>query len=142
LSPSRKVAIVHAGLLLLTLWPLAQIGLSLRWDVSPWKLAGFGMYATPRFSLVGMEVYGRRDASAPWEQLVRPSPALQRTAGAFLESHRWLRRLTPEGELVAAVRAEHPEWRDVRVVVSYPVLDRASARVRMKQDERVFAAAR
>lgn len=107
--------------------------------MSPWKLAGWGMYAAPRFGLIGMEVYGRASAAEPWQQLTAPSPELQAAAGSFLERHRWLRRLASSRELEALVRSEHPAWRDVRIVVSYPLLDRESGMVVLTTDERTGA---
>jgi len=53
-----KSRIVHLGLALVAVWPLVHMTLVRRFDVSPWKLAGWGMYATPRFDLLGMEIYG------------------------------------------------------------------------------------
>jgi hypothetical protein len=134
-----KTRVVHGALVALAVWPAMQICLVQRWDVSPWKLAGWGMYATPRFGLIGMEIYGRTTADAAWRQLDAPSAELRATAGAFLESHRWLRRLASERALVEPVRALEPEWREMRVVVSYPVLDRATARVVLVEDERRVA---
>ena len=64
-----KIRAVHAALVLFTLWPLVQIGLCFRYEASPWTLFGFGMYATPRFGLLGMEVFGRR-ADGSEEQLL------------------------------------------------------------------------
>jgi hypothetical protein len=141
LSAQRKATVVHAALIAVTVWPLVQIGLALHYDVSPWKLGGFGMYATPRFALVGMEIYGRSDAALPWQQLTQPTPELQAAAREFLESHRWLRRLASSQRVAELALASQPEWRELRVVVSYPVLDGASGRVVLTRDERVEAAA-
>jgi hypothetical protein len=133
-----KTRIVHAALLLLALWPLVHLSLVWRFDLSPWKLAGWGMYTTPRFGLLGMEVYGRA-GDAEWQQLVAPSAEVRTAGTAFLEQHRWLRGLAATGALAAAVRQQHPEWTAIRVVVSYPLLDRATGRVRLTTDERVVA---
>lgn len=43
-----KRSVVLWGMLAVTLWPAVQIGLVKRYDVNPWKLAGWGMYAVPR----------------------------------------------------------------------------------------------
>lgn len=134
-----KQRIVHGALLLLALWPLVHLGLAWRYDLSSWKLAGFGMYATPRFGLLGMEVYGRASAAAAWQQVTSPSPAARAAAGEFLENHRWLRGLASPAALADAVHADHPEWTELRVVVSYPVIDHATSRVRLTEDERVVA---
>ncbi len=134
-----KTRVVHTALLALAVWPAIQIGLTERWDVSPWKLAGWGMYATPRFSLVGMEIYGRAAPDDPWTRIVAPSAELHAAATAFLERHRWLRRLASEEPLLEPVRALEPTWRELRIVVSYPVLDRETARVVLREDVREVA---
>jgi hypothetical protein len=139
MSLAVKQRLVHGALLVLALWPLAHLALVRAYDLSPWKLAGWGMYTTPRFGLLGMEVYGRARPDDAWQQLVAPSPATRDAATAFLERHRWLRRLASSDALVAAVRAQQPAWREVRIVVSYPVLDRTTSRVRLVTDERVVA---
>jgi hypothetical protein len=119
-----------------TLWPLVHIALQARFDLSPWKLAGWGMYSAPRFGLIGMEIFGRVPGSGEWEKLGDPSAELQRVATAFLEHHRWLRGLAAAGDLVSAVRVARPAWDDVRVVVSYPEIDRRSGMVVLVEDVR------
>lgn len=138
LDLKTKTRIVHAALVLLALWPLVHLTLVWRYDVSPWKLAGLGMYTTPRFALLGMELYGTTDG-ATWQQMVAPSPDVRASGNAFLERHRWLRRLATTGALEDAVRAQQPTWTSLRVVVSYPVLDRTTGRVRLTTDERVVS---
>jgi len=138
LSLKTKTRIVHAALVVLALWPLAHLALVARYDLSPWKLAGWGMYTTPRFGLLGMEVYGSA-GGATWQQMTAPSLEVRTAGNAFLEQHRWLRGLASTGALADAVRAQEPTWTSLRVVVSYPVLDRASGRVRLTTDERLVA---
>jgi hypothetical protein len=135
MSLAAKGRVVQAMLVVALLWPLAQMALALRWDVSSWKLAGWGMYATPRFSLVGMEVYGRPAGGGGEVHLVAPSPALGAEAAAFLESYRWLRRLAPRRRFVQAVFAEHPDWDRVRIVVSRPAMDARTGMVEMVHAE-------
>ena len=137
---ASKTRIVHGALLVLALWPLLQLGLVWQYDLSPWKLAGWGMYTTPRFALVGMEIYGRSATSEEWTQLVAPSPAVRAEGGAFLERHRWLRGLASAERLADVVREQHPEWTELRIAVSYPVLDRGTGMVRLTVDERVVQA--
>ena len=86
---------------------------------------------------LGMEAYGRATAEDDWQQVTAPSAAARDAANAFLEQHRWLRRLASSGALEAALGADHPGWTEIRLVVSYPVLDRATGRVRLTTDERV-----
>lgn len=129
---------VTALLAAIALWPLVQLALVARYDVSPWKLAGWGMYATPRFDFVGMEVYGRTPGGGE-EQLTAPSPAVRQQATAFLESYRWLRHLTPRDGLTGAVLAENPGWDEVRLVVFRPSLDRRTGMVVMLRAEYLAA---
>ena len=132
-----KAWLVHSGLVLVTLWPLVHIWLAWRFEMSPWKLGGFGMYATPRFGMLGMEVYGRVRGRGDEEQLTAPTPALQGMATEYLERHRWLRRLAHPDDFGRAVLALHPEWDRVRVIVFRPELDRASGMVVMHRVETV-----
>jgi hypothetical protein len=131
-----KARIVHAALLVLALWPIVHIALAWRYDISTWKLAGWGMYSTPRFGMIGMEVYGRDPAVGQWEQLVAPSAEVQTIAVVFLERHRWLRRLAGADDLIAAVGRTHPQWDALRIVVAYPHIDLDTGMVVLGQDER------
>ena len=47
MSTERKTRLFGIALLVLGLWPAVQIGLVARYDVSPWQLAAWGMYASP-----------------------------------------------------------------------------------------------
>ena len=134
---AAKRRLVHGALVLLAVWPVVHLALAWRYDLSSWKLGGWGMYATPRFALVGMEAYGRATPDAAWQQVTSPSAAARGAATAFLEQHQWLRGLASPAALAAALRTDHPEWTELRFVVSYPTLDRETGRVRLVTDERV-----
>ena len=138
---AAKTRIVHAALVLLAAWPLVHLALAWRYDLSSWKLGGWGMYATPRFGLVGMEAYGRTTPDAAWQQVTAPSAAARAAATAFLEQQQWLRGLASPAALANALRADHPEWTELRFVVSYPSLDRETGRVRLVTDERLVGPA-
>lgn len=130
-----KTRVVHALLVVALLWPLVQMALALGWGISSWKLAGWGMYATPRFGMLGMEVYGRAASGAGDEQLLNPGPAVRNQATAFLESYRWLGALAPRGRFVRALLAERPDWAGVRIVVSRPVMDARTGMIEMRHAE-------
>ena len=126
-----RARIVYAGLALFTLWPAVHIGLVERYDSSPWKLAGWGMYSAPRFDLAGMEVYGRGRDGEEFEKLTAPTPELRDAATRFLERYRWLRRLARPDAFVRLVKERNPAWRELRVVIYQPALDRESGMVVM-----------
>lgn len=119
------------ALVLLTLWPLVHIGLVKRYGISPWKLAGWGMYSAPRSRSLGMEVFGAPSVGGALEQLTAPAPAIRDEAGRYLERHRWLRRLVRPTALAGAIAVTHPEWREVKVVVFEPDLEPSTGMVVM-----------
>ena len=61
----RKRKLLAALLLALALWPFAQRALVARFDVNPWKLAGFAMYATPAPPLLVAVLVPEGDAFTP-----------------------------------------------------------------------------
>jgi hypothetical protein len=138
-APSVKLRVLYAGLLVLALWPLVQIGLVLRFDVSPWKLAGWGMYAEPRFGLVGMEIYGRVSANEAYDQLSSPGAPLRSAAADYLERYKWLRRLAPPDPLAARVFEAYPQWNELRIVVSRPNLNRETAMIELVSSEHRYS---
>jgi hypothetical protein len=95
------------------------------------------MYATPRFGWVGMEVYGRRRGSGELERLTAPTPAIQEHATAFLDQYKWLRRLASSDAMTRSILETHPEWDQVKIVVSRPHLVAATGMIEMVHDERL-----
>mgnify|MGYP001616078877 CR=1 FL=1 len=77
MSAHAKTTVVAGALAALTLWPLVHLWLVARYDVSPWKLAGWGMYSAPRSRSLGMEVFGRPAGDGPLEHLSQPSPGVR-----------------------------------------------------------------
>jgi hypothetical protein len=132
-----KRRIVYASLALIAAWPLVHVALVRRFELSPWKLAGWGMYTTPRFDLLGMEIYGRDAATGNAEQLTSPSGAEREAATAYLEGYRWLRGLADDGGLTGVLFTDHPAWDRVTIVVFRPELDRDTGRITMQRRERV-----
>jgi hypothetical protein len=111
-----KVVCVRLLLLAVLLWPPVHAGLVSFYDLSAWKLSGWGMYSQPRPKDVGMEVYGRTALRGDYDQLTNASPALQAEASAFLARHQWLGRLTRPDGFAAAIRRERPDWEALRIV--------------------------
>jgi hypothetical protein len=133
-----KRALVGGLLVALTAWPAVHVWLCRRYDVSPWKLAGWGMYSTPRPRTLGMEVWGAATGAGPYEQLRVPTPALQAEGAAFLERWRWLGRLARPDRFADAVLAAHPGWNRLRVEVYRSHLDPRTGMVALRRDDRHY----
>jgi len=129
-TDTRKL-VVYAALAVLTLWPPVHMMLVKHYQMSPWKLAGWGMYAEPRFGTLGMEVYTRDDGSDRFEQLVAPAPALRADATRFLERRRWLRGLASPDRFARRIFTLHPSVAELRVEIFRPVLERTGGMVVM-----------
>lgn len=135
MARATKTRLVGMALTLLTLWPAVHLYLCLEWDLSPWKLAGWGMYAEPRLAPIGMEVFGSRDTTPAAEPLLAPSPRLRQMGAEFLERYRWLRRLTQPDDFAAAVFAAQPHWRSLRIEISRAILPPATGRIEWERRE-------
>jgi hypothetical protein len=122
-----------AGLLLaVTGWPPIQMWLVARYDLSPWKAAGWGMYSAPRPNQLGLEIFGI-DGTGQEQRLRQPSTELRTAVGAFLERWRWLGRLADPSELGPLVRRIHPDWGALRIVAYKPVLNRQTGYLEMTE---------
>jgi hypothetical protein len=130
-----KLACVRLLFLALLLWPPIHAGLVMRYDLSSWKLSGWGMYAQPRPKDVGMEVFFRSAAASEYTQLTSSSPALQAEASAFLARHQWLGRLVRPDAFAAAIRREHPEWDALRIVTFRSHMEPATGMIVLKRTE-------
>lgn len=124
---ATKRRVLHVALVLFTLWPLLHMYLVMHFNLSAWKLAGWGMYATPRPSFSGLAVYGRRAGATKFEEVRGTPPAFQAEATRFLDSARWLGQLINPNTLARSFRQARPEFVDLRIIVYTPTLDRQSA---------------
>jgi hypothetical protein len=133
-----KKRVVIGALALLTTWPLVHIGLVWRYDLSPWKLGAWGMYAAPRYNQIGMEVFGRVSETGATEQVTAPSEVVRLAANRFLERYRWLRDLAPPRSFARVVLSDHPKFDRVTVQVFRPHMDARSGMIEMKVREYVY----
>jgi hypothetical protein len=133
LNFAAKRRVLYAGLLLFTLWPLVHIYLVTHFDMSAWKLAGWGMYATPRPSSSGIAVFGRRMGSQHFEELRSAPAAWQAQASQFLDRQRWLGQLIHPNDLARSFKEQRPEFTDLRIIVYTPALDRHTGMIVMTQ---------
>lgn len=131
---STKKALVYGFLAVLTAWPAVHIWLVENYGLSSWKLAGWGMYATPRPKFVGMEIYFRGSEDTGYQRFRETTGAAGDAARTFLDRYRWLGKLAFPDEFARAMLAMNPGWSQIKVVVYQPVLDRNTAMMVMRED--------
>ena len=120
MTTSRKKIALYGLLALLSLWPAMQIGLAHRFGLSSWKLAGWGMYATPRLG-AGFQVLGRQPDEDTLRPIPVPAPAMS-IAQRFHERRRWLGRLETPTDLAGALLDADPALAEVAVLIEQPSL--------------------
>jgi len=116
---AKKLA-VYAALAGLTVWPLVHIVLVARFDLSPWKLAGWGMYSAPRTG-AGFQVLGRRSTTEEFRPIQVPEAAMT-TARDFHNRRRWLGELALPAPLASEILAADPSLVEVAIMIERPVL--------------------
>ena len=128
---ARKKQLLAAALLAFSLWPLAQMGLVHRYGISPWKLAGWGMYSTPRIS-PGIAVLVQRGDEEP-SPLEVVTPEIRLACESFQTKRLWLGDLAPPGEIGRAVLASSRDYTRATIRILQPVLDPTSGVVRTEE---------
>ena len=130
MSRLRRTA-VHLFLVGFTLWPALHIGLVLRYDLNPWKLAGWGMYSAPQW-IPEVKLIGLTADEVGSYELRNPPLELQQPLDRFRRRRLALRRLARPDGLAAEVLDHYPAIRGVRVEVVQPVMDPATGIVERK----------
>lgn len=123
-----KKRVLAAGLIGFSLWPLAQLELVRRFRISPWKLAGWGMYSTPRIS-PGLGVLVERANEAPSPMRVVP-PEVRAAGENFVSRRLWLGDLAPPDAFAAVVLASSPDYDRATIQIIETRLDIESGMVR------------
>lgn len=127
MSTQRKQRWVHAFLVGLALWPLVHIVLVLRYDVNPWKLAGWGMYSAPQLAH-RLEILGH----APGGGALR-LPALPEDLVAVVANYNRLRRglgrLVEPDEVARAVFGYEGGPEAITIRITKPVLNRKTGMI-------------
>jgi hypothetical protein len=121
LSELKRI-VVCAGLVLFTAWPAAHLGLVQRYDVNPWKLAGWGMYSAPQFPAEIRVVCHTPDAVGAYE-LRTIQPELEPAMLAFLERRLGLGRIVEPAQFARALLDFYPAIDGVSITVLQPTLD-------------------
>jgi len=122
MSKSKRI-IVYAFLVAFTVWPLVHISLVKRFEVNPWKLAGWGMYSAPQLP-AWVQLFALTPDSVGIYEIQTVQPALQPAVDGFLRHRRGLGQLVEPDALARAMLDYYPGIDGVRIVVVQPFLDR------------------
>lgn len=123
----RKKLIAYGMLSALTVWPCVHIVLARTYGLSPWKLAGWGMYSAPRMG-AGFQVLARTGPDDEFQPMPVPPEAME-LARTFYDRRRWLGGLVVPDALGAAVLASDPELHEVAILVEQPYLSTETAHI-------------
>ncbi len=124
-----KRAIVRAFLVFFAAWPLVHAGLSARYGIDPWKLAGFGMYSVPGAMKTVRVMRVASDGSFELLDYQRYSNGQRAIVDKLRELRRSLGALQPLDGAAAALLALHPDWEGVVISVVTLELEPETARL-------------
>lgn len=103
------------------MWPAVHIGLVARYDVNPWKLAGWGMYSAPQL-LPYVRVSGLTPDEVGVYELRTIRPELQPARDEFLRARLGLGRLVRPDRFARTLLDHYTAVEGVIVEVVQPVL--------------------
>ncbi|MBL8954632.1 MAG: hypothetical protein JNK82_27895 [Myxococcaceae bacterium] len=122
-------ALARALLVFVTLWPCVTLWLQARFDVDPWKLMSFGMYAAPSRRPSDVELVLSVERDGAWVQV--PEPVGEGTA--FRKWRRTLGRLASH-EALGRVLLTQTAAKQARIEVRELRLDRETGRVTWRSE--------
>ncbi len=123
-------------MVLVALWPVVPLVLQSLWQVDPWKLMAFGMYAVPARRLSDYSVKVAAKQNGRWHAV--DAASCQRELDDFLKWHRTFGALVGPERLAEALRVRmHAEV--VEVEVARPVLNPATAHIELRIETGVSA---
>lgn len=129
---------VAGGLIALALWPVIHAGLAARYQIDPWKLFGWAMYAVPPIVETDIRVFEHLEPG--WRPLHPSRVSAGEEAGLtrFLVRHRALGMLVTPEDFARAYLARRPEVTGIAVEVALTVLDPVSAHLVMRPRRFVY----
>ena len=128
MSIAAKKKIVYACLVLLTLWPAVHISLAKRYEMSPWKLAGWGMYAAPQLDpIVHLECLTPDEVGR--YELGTVLPEWEREFEDFVRRRRGLGHLARPDALGLKLLQLYPAILGVEITVERPWLNRRTGMI-------------
>jgi hypothetical protein len=124
----RARVAVNVTLALLAAWPLVQIALVRAYDVNPWKLAGWGMYAAPQLDpIVHLECLTPDEVGR--YELGTVLPDWEREFDDFVRRRRGLGRLVRPDALGLKLLELYPAILGVEITVERPWLNRRTGMI-------------
>lgn len=126
LSLRFKQRLVIGLLLAMVLWLPVHRWLVVRWEVNPWKLAGWAMYVKPqpRVQVEFLDAAGDRLAPLALDQSAEP---YRSAVGEFLAKRKHAGNLVRPDALADVVFTFEPRVRQLAIVVTHTVLDPETA---------------
>jgi hypothetical protein len=133
-----KRRLVKVFLIAFALWPLAQFALVTRFEVSPWKLAGWAMYTAPT-KQVGVAVFAVRPGRPPQRlaEATLPEPVSSELR-RFVDRRRTLGRLASPDAIGRELFARRSDLAWTVVAVETRHLDRDSAMIEREMEKHVY----
>lgn len=128
---------VAALLGFVTLWPLAQRALVSRFEIDPWKLGGFAMYATPTLPVLVAVLAPQAGRLAPLDEASLPREARARL-DRFRVERVALGRLREPRDAARAILAERPDLHGLVLLVQRTTLDPRTARTSASTERFVY----
>ena len=119
------------------LWPLAQRALVARFEIDPWKLGGFAMYATPSLPVLVAVLAPEAGRLAVLDESSLPADVRVRL-DRFRVERVALGRLREPRDAARAILAARPELHGVVLVVQRTTLDPRTARTRATSERFVY----
>ena len=129
-----KRRIVIAFLIGFALWPAVRRGLVAAFDVNPWKIAGWAMYARPHFP---SRLAVRLEQGETERPLIHLDARGNVLAAEYLERRFSSGRLASPDALAHHLLAQHPEADAVVIETRTRVFDLESAKIRRDVDRRI-----
>jgi hypothetical protein len=123
----RRLALGLLGFV--ALWPLAHRALVARFEIDPWKLSGFAMYATPSLPVLAAVLVPREGKLELLDEAALPVAAREALARFRVERLALGRLRAPDG-VARALLAARPDLAGCAVLVQRTTLDPRTARMR------------
>lgn len=125
MNSTRKARIVGVLITAIAVWPLVHHGLVRLYDVNPWKLFGFAMYAVPHQTTI-LKI--ESNAGSGWTPFDSNNPQIQNTLRTYADRHSALGRLASPRKTAEFILHREPHLQAIRFSFEKRGISRTSAR--------------